>query len=50
VSRVEAYSKPDGSTMGSVTHLLTLLFPGLILLREAGVFRKRTEIPRAWVG
>jgi hypothetical protein len=44
VSRIEAYRKPDGSTMGSVTHLLVLLFPGLILSRKAGVFKKRAEI------
>jgi hypothetical protein len=44
VSVVEAYRKPDGSSMGSVTHLLTLMFPGVALLREAGLLRKRTDV------
>jgi hypothetical protein len=42
-SQVEAYRAPGGSPGVTDTHLLAVLDVGLVMMREAGLLRKRTD-------
>jgi hypothetical protein len=47
-SQVEAFQSPNGVPAVTKPHLLAVLGVGLILMREAGVFRKRTDVQSLW--
>jgi hypothetical protein len=42
-SEVEAYRFPDGEPGITDTHLMAVLDVGLVMMREVGTFRKRTD-------
>jgi len=42
-SQVEVYRAPEGTPGVTDTHFLAVLGVGLVLMKEAGLFRKRTD-------